>query len=772
MTDKNLLESCFTPLDRRVPAKPKFLRIIGWDREGSLIQLLARFYKEAGTYGAYIKGGLPNPSEPEITRFYRTVGENFEPAPQVVARQLTVWLGQLQPSQKQTLHSAVMASLELLRSRGANNHMLKNAYVKFMCWLRGSFGRALNGIGSSVPPKLLLEGDITKYSALILRILHHAGCDVWYVNFTSEDSYKKADPEGRFSELIRGEVLSPPPVHFTALQPSPGGRAPSGTAPDKSTGRHNVPPSRPSGSTAPPRPAVQTNPVVTLNTWMGNHDVWDAIRMPFNHRVSADGKPGILFAAVFGVDERAEYRNRLFKLKKYLEASGRRWELITKDITAPSVKETDPFRMLDKNTEKNLIIYEIAERINCGSAAAKIKGAFVKAMNVSPCQNQARFFNHAVRLACWLQRYAKLFIPGLIGYPPALVYYGPIREAVVALLWTLAQAGVDVLYVSPDKTQKQEFARHYLPHDWLVVELEKSLTCEPFPEREERLRAGTTAYNASRELDRLLYNDTGLYRDHQFTRCQPVTLRTTFDEVWQLWPEEAQFRPSFHAENGTVYVPNLFAKINGVDKGDESLLWERVRGMVSEDVHIITTLPFLAPGNLKISMEQACGLLRGGRLNIPAIKSSRLYKYSYMPDAAQDFILEKIQALLDYCMILNGGSDLPAVTLSVLLELDKELLWKIQNFDFTRAVPKVLIVDVTENVFSLRECILLAFLNLAGFDIVVFTPTGYKNLESHINPDCYDSLTVGKFRFGLTIPNLRARSKGAGSLLGRLFGGG
>ena len=62
--------------------------------------------------------------------------------------------------------------------------------------------------------------------------------------------------------------------------------------------------------------------------------------------------------------------------------------------------------------------------------------------------------------------------------------------------------------------------------------------------------------------------------------------------------------------------------------------------------------------------------------------------------------------------------------LSVLMNLDKELLRLLQNFDFTKSIPKFLVVDVTEKMFTLEECILLAFLNLVGFDIAIFTPTG------------------------------------------------
>ena len=110
--------------------------------------------------------------------------------------------------------------------------------------------------------------------------------------------------------------------------------------------------------------------------------------------------------------------------------------------------------------------------------------------------------------------------------------------------------------------------------------------------------------------------------------------------------------------------------------------------------------------------------------------------------------------------------------LSVLMNLDKELLRLLQNFDFTKSIPKFLVVDVTENMFTLEECILLAFLNLVGFDIAIFTPTGYRNLEKYLRPDSFDTLVVGEFVFDLSIPDLRIkRTNSSSGWFGRLFGG-
>ncbi len=756
MTD--ILECCFRPQEERSPAGARFFRIIGRDAEGRVVNLLGRFCREAQKNGVYLRGGLPNPTKAETSRFFDTVGAQFTLGRPLLERHMTVWFGQLRPAQRQALSGAVMDTLELARRKGLGENILRNVYIKFMCWLRQPLGRVVSGIGAAKAPKLLAEKGITKHSALLFHALRLAGCDVWYVDFESEEEYLRADPDGSLSEPVRGSIFTPPAVHFADAVNREGRPAPP----------------RPAGSPVPPRTGgvqgIQKGPSVQLNSWLGERTtIWDAILLPAEKRGGNGAGPCIMFAACFGVDERGKYRNRIFKLRNALEASGRRFVLCDHRIQNPTAPEAAPFQALDKNAPRPSLVYSIAGYIASGRQGERVRAAFIRAMSLIPQQPPARFFSNAVRLACWLERYAKsLCAPDRSGFPPVFMYYGDLSAAELTLLWTLAESGTDVLYLSTDKAQADVFHNHILPHEWLEVELPNSIPTEPFPEREEKLRASTTAYNASRELDKLLYDDTGLYRDRQFTRCQPVTLRTTIDEVWQLWPEEAQYRPAFRAENGTVYVPNIFAKICGVDKGDEALFWNRLRGMVTENTWLITSVPFLTSEGAGVTMTEARSLLRGGKLDRKGIKDSRHYRYGYLPDNTQELILDKIQALLDYGMITDGGVGFPAVVLSTLLDIDKEILWLLQGFDFTRSIPKILAVDVTEEVFTLRECILLAFLNLAGFDIAVFTPTGYRNLESHLGPDVFDTLTAGVFRYGLAIPNLKGRGAASG-LLGRLF---
>ena len=62
--------------------------------------------------------------------------------------------------------------------RGQNENMLKNAYIKFMCWFYYKFECMVNNLGENNVPKILYEGTISNYELKILDILAGACCDI------------------------------------------------------------------------------------------------------------------------------------------------------------------------------------------------------------------------------------------------------------------------------------------------------------------------------------------------------------------------------------------------------------------------------------------------------------------------------------------------------------------------------------------------------------------------------------------------------------------
>ena len=101
--------------------------------------------------------------------------------------------------QRQAVAMAVYDTLDEMRKTGKNDNMLKNAYIKFMCWLYYKFERIVNQLGENRIPKILYEGEISNYELKLITILSNAGCDIVLLQYKGDAAYQKLDPASKFS---------------------------------------------------------------------------------------------------------------------------------------------------------------------------------------------------------------------------------------------------------------------------------------------------------------------------------------------------------------------------------------------------------------------------------------------------------------------------------------------------------------------------------------------------------------------------------------------
>ena len=94
--------------------------------------------------------------------------------------------------------------------------------------------------------------------------------------------------------------------------------------------------------------------------------------------------------------------------------------------------------------------------------------------------------------------------------------------------------------------------------------------------------------------------------------------------------------------------------------------------------------------------------------------------------------------------------------LATALGMGKELLRRLQAFDFTRKNPKVVCVDAREDGATLQDAILLTLLNLVGFDVALFAPTGYRTIERFLTDNLPVEHQIGEYIYDLTTPELDA----------------
>ena len=82
----------------------------------------------------------------------------------------------------------------------------------------------------------------------------------------------------------------------------------------------------------------------------------------------------------------------------------------------------------------------------------------------------------------------------------------------------------------------------------------------------------------------------------------------------------------------------------------------------------------------------------------------------------------------------------------------------IQKFDFTKKNPKLIYINTGETMISLEDSILIAFLNLIGFDILFFVPTGYQSVEKYFTGNLMEEHQIGEYKYDMQVPDLNSIS--------------
>ena len=381
-----------------------------------------------------------------------------------------------------------------------------------------------------------------------------------------------------------------------------------------------------------------------------------------------------------------------------------------------------------------------------------------------------KIMNKGIYILCWINRYIVELMNGMdIHSPtPILIYFGSVESDTECLfLKMVSKLPVDVVIFNPEKLKdKLEDKNLY------DIRFEETLKIREFPTDSVGLSISTTARNAERDLDSMMYSDTGMYRDMQFTKANVIILSTTYEEIAIYWKQEARFRPNFSTVDNVVNIPVICAKASGVPNSDIDSYFAKIKDLLTD-----TTLLYKNENIYKGNASVAAGVTsfyKNNRLDKEAIKKWDGFKYDYLRAETQDYILDKLSELLKSKVIVGTGQNgVEYKIITIVLDLPKEILRFIQSFDFTKCPPKLIIVNTTESIISLEDSIIVAFLNLIGFDILFFVPTGYDNTGKYFNNQIVKEHIIGNYLYDVAIPDfsrLKAGNNKKKSFFARLFG--
>lgn len=744
------LHDYFSACSRRREQAVFFYRVAGYS--GEVAAFLTQYDQAARTNGVVIEGRIPNPDPKQLDYLAEMMGSDFQLDAGFLTQKLTRWLPRLTGAQREAVVTAMTATLQDLQAHGKNENMLRNAYIKYMCWLYYKFERILGRLGGDELPKILYDGTVSSYELQLLVILARAGADIVLLERAGDAGYLRCDPTSQYAQLYQAPGLTPFPADFSLRQLREQGRqqaerqklygAPAGIAP-------------------------------CTNAWMKAPDVKEILTA-----VRARGDDPKLFYNVFvvqyGVEDKLLFPSDMVAFYQQLKREGRKVCLENGRLPPPTPEEIAAVRRRNHQTAEQLAA-DLAANLqypNNQQLQTLMRQAFLDVVleeDKAVGGNLNRLLNKAVYLVAWMKRYQKdLFQNWQAPEVGVFLLFGACSGDNEALfLRLLAKLPVDVLVLLPDLNAPCVLKDPAL----LDLHKEHSLPMTDFPVEPSQMRVRTAAYQAEREMDSILYQNTGLYRARQHQKAEAVTLQTMYEEIGLLWDQELKYRPGFAAEGDTVTVPVLLEKICGIKDGPILPYWLEIKKLVTPETTLVTKLPWQTGLEANPMKPYATQFLRQGRLQREKIKQHKDYPYGILRPEIQDYLLDKLQVLLDEKLIAGtyqNGTEYTIV--STILGLPKDLLRRIQNFDFTKKNPKLIIISTTEETLSLEDSILVAFLNLVGFDILFFVPTGYQSIEKYFQKPFANEHQLGPYRYDLQVPDFRTLHEGGKSSIRKLFG--
>ena len=741
------LEDFFKRQNERKPKGVYFYRINSYDE--TILEFIRKYYDLAKREGAIIDKNIENPTADNIAYFNEIIGDKYVHGPGFMAEALKKWLPRIKDYQRASIADGIYDTLEVLRRQGKNIDILKNNFIRIMCWLYYNFYNIMERLGNDDVPKIIFWGNVNFSELSTLKILSNAGADIILVQPGGDSKYMTIDPKSEYSiDLGMGSESFPAGFDLQWLLKQ--------HEEDKSKRLLY---------------SNKANAKANTNTWLSG-DLFEDLKN--TRRGENTSFFYNMFARINGCDNRNTYVNNLYLLYQDLKKANRSIKVINNKITNPSVDEISKIKRGNYANENQLIM-DLKKNINLKSNTFidVARDAFVDTMiETGKLMNMDlnKMMNKGIYILCWFQRY----IPDLLGNTdihspaPILIYFGNVETDTESLFLNMvAKLPIDVIIFNPEKKgDKLTGERLYEVH------FEETLKVNEFPTDGNNLSMGTMAYNAERDLDTMMYSDTGMYRDMQFSKANIIKLSTTYEEINIYWKQEARFRPNFSTVDDIVNIPVMFAKISGVANSDTNTYFQNIKDLLTD-----TTLIYKNENIYDRNCTVAAGVpsfFKNGRLDREGIKHSQIYKYDYLRAETQEYILDKLSELLRRKTIAGTGQNgTEYKIITIVLDLPKEILRFIQSFDFTKCPPKLIIVNTTETVISLEDSIIVAFLNLIGFDIVFFIPTGYDNVNKYFNNQIMEEHIIGNYLYDIAIPDfnrLRSVKEKKKSFFSRLFG--
>ncbi len=372
-----------------------------------------------------------------------------------------------------------------------------------------------------------------------------------------------------------------------------------------------------------------------------------------------------------------------------------------------------------------------------------------------------KFFNENIRnnfitkLIVWTYIYAR-DIDFNQEYNPMCIYYGKIEKHEIYFLILLFKMGFDINYINP---LKEEYFED-IDKDKLTI-CKKSMQIGAIESFDEKCKKGkviekveTITKQIQEEIHEELFVNTGIFKPWQFREgfTKSVLLDTIVEDLYTYYSEPAKLREGFEVQGDIVKVPTFFYKIDG-EYADRS---EYIKLL-----NCCMTPKHLFFNDGKTSSDESVSddmfklmfcQLSDGTFDIEEIKKLDIYKFQNYNEVLQNFLLNKFNEVIkrDDLFVNKLDKDSCLKLLVLVLNLDKEIIRIVDNFDFVDDIPKIVIFLDKEDTIDEDRIMLLGYLHNIGIDIIIFNPSGMCNMGNIIRSDRFNLVRLEKISYKTT----------------------
>ena len=154
-----------------------FVRLCQWSPE--IKDFLWCYHEAARAKGVIIEGQIGNPDERQLSYLTEMLGSAFEPNPAFITQALQKWMPRMSQANRVSFAEAMCGQMDELKRKGKTDSIIRNIYMKVMCWLYYKFERLMPFLGDDNPPRILYECNaVTAHELILLRILSMMGTDI------------------------------------------------------------------------------------------------------------------------------------------------------------------------------------------------------------------------------------------------------------------------------------------------------------------------------------------------------------------------------------------------------------------------------------------------------------------------------------------------------------------------------------------------------------------------------------------------------------------